>query len=122
MNTKIKIKVPVITKGKSKGVELGGMLQIIRHELEILCLPSEIPESIEIDITDLDVGDSVHVENIVLKDNVEIQSDVNFTILTIVSPKAVEEEVVEEGEEEAEGAEEGAEEVAEKDEASESKG
>lgn len=128
INRKIKIKVPVITKGKSKGVELGGMLQIIRHELEILCLPSEIPESVEIDITDLDVGDSVHVENIVLKDNVEIQADVNFTILTIVSPKAVEEEeVVEEGEEEVEGAEEGAEEgdakeSAKKDEASESKG
>jgi large subunit ribosomal protein L25 len=102
MNRKIKVKVPVVTKGKSKGVELGGMLQIIRRELEVLCLPLEIPKSFEIDITDLDVGDSVHVKSIPLKDNIEIPADVDFTVLTIVSPKAVEEAVPEEAEKEIE--------------------
>ena len=105
MNRKIKIKVPVVTKGKSKGVELGGILQIIRRELEVLCLPLEIPKSFEIDITDFDIGDSLHVKSIPLKDNIEIPADVDFTVLTIASPKAVEEAVPEEVEEEAEAEE-----------------
>lgn len=118
MNRKIKIKVPIVTKGKSKGVELGGILQIIRRELEVLCLPLEIPKSFEIDIADLDIGDSVHVKSIPLKDNIEIPADVDFTVLTIVSPKAVEEAVPEEVEEE----EAEAEEAAAEEEVSESKG
>ena len=105
MNRKIKIKVPVVTKGKSKGVEQGGILQIIRRELEVLCLPLEIPKSFEIDITDFDIGDSLHVKSIPLKDNIEIPADVDFTVLTIASPKAAEEAVPEEVEEEAEAEE-----------------
>lgn len=106
MNRKIKIKVPVITKGKSKGVEQGGVLQIIRRELEVLCLPLEIPKSFEIDITDFDIGDSLHVKSIPLKDNIEIPADVDFTVLTIASPKAVEEAVPEEAEAEEAAVEE----------------
>ena len=109
MNRKIKIKVPVVTKGKSKGVELGGILQIIRREIEVLCLPLEIPKSFEIDITNLDIGDSVHIKSIPLKDNIEIPADVDFTVLTIASPKA-EEAVSEKVEEEAEAEEAAAEE------------
>lgn len=108
MERKIKVNVPVITKGKSEGVELGGMLQIIRRELEVLCLPLEIPESIEIDITDLGIGDSVHVNEISLEGDAEMQADVNFTVLTILSPKTAEEEEVSEEEEGEEAAEEAA--------------
>jgi large subunit ribosomal protein L25 len=109
MQRKINVMIPVVTKGISKGVELGGLLQIIRREIEVLCMPGDIPEAIELDITDLDVGDSVHVEEIPLGDNVEISSDVNFTVLTIVSPKVeeVEEEEEEEGLEGEEAAAEG---------------
>ena len=103
MQRKINVMIPVITKGISKGVELGGLLQIIRREIEVLCMPGDIPEAFELDITDMDVGDSVHVEEIPLGDNVEISSDVNFTVLTIVSPKV--EEVEEEEEEGLEGEE-----------------
>ncbi|MBC2696094.1 MAG: 50S ribosomal protein L25/general stress protein Ctc [Desulfobacteraceae bacterium] len=104
MDRKIKIKVPVAVKGKSQGVEEGGILQIIRRELEILCLPAEIPETIDIDITDLDIGDSIHVKEIPLHGDIEIPADVNFTVITIVSPKAEVEEVAEEAEEGAEEA------------------
>jgi large subunit ribosomal protein L25 len=107
MQRKINVMIPVVTKGISKGVELGGLLQIIRREIEVLCMPGDIPEAIELDITELDVGDSVHVEEIPLGDNVEIASDVNFTVLTIVSPKV--EEVEEEEEEALEGEEAAAE-------------
>jgi len=104
MNRKIRVRVPIIVKGKSIGVELGGLLQIVRRKLEVLCLPLEIPESIEIDVTDLDVGDSVHVEDISLQGDIEIPADVNFTVITVLAPKK--EEVVEEEEEEEEGLEE----------------
>lgn len=106
MNRKLTVTVPVVTEGTPKGVETGGILQIIRRELDVNCLPSAIPEQITIDVSDLDVGDSVHVDEIKLEGDVEIPFDVNFTILTIVTPKVVEEEV-EEGEEEEleEGAE-----------------
>ena len=57
-------------------------------------MPGDIPEAIEIDITELNIGDSVHVEEIPLGDNIEISADVNFTVLTIVTPKV--EEVEEE--------------------------
>ncbi len=106
MNRKIKVKVPVTIKGQSNGIELGGTLQIVRRELEVLCLPLKIPESIEVDITDLDIGDSIHVDEIPLESDIEIPFDVNFTIATIVSPK-VEEEPEEEIEEEIEEGEEG---------------
>ncbi|MBT8349765.1 MAG: 50S ribosomal protein L25, partial [Deltaproteobacteria bacterium] len=108
MKRKIKVNIPVATTGKSKGVELGGVLQIVRHELEVLCLPGDIPEEIVIDVTDLDMGDSVHVEEIPLEGDAEIQAEINFTVLTILSPKVEEEEVEEE--EELEEGEEGAEE------------
>jgi large subunit ribosomal protein L25 len=116
MDRKIRVKVPVVTTGKSKGVEFGGMLQVIRRELEILCLPNEIPESVVIDITEMEIGDSVHVEDVSLAEGIEIPFDVNFTILTVLGAKKeeVEEEELEEGEEgevaEAAEAEAGAEE------------
>ena len=100
LERKIKVKVPVVTTGKSKGVELGGMLQVVRRDLEVFCLPAQIPDAIEIDVTDLDIGDSVHVEEIHLEGEVEIDTEVNFTVVTVLSPKVEEEE--EEVEEEAE--------------------
>jgi large subunit ribosomal protein L25 len=105
MKRKIKVNVPVTTTGKSAGVELGGMLQIIRRELEVYCLPNAIPQTITIDIADLEIGDSVHVNDISTEDDVEIPHDVNFTVLTILSPKKEEEPVEEEELEEGEVAE-----------------
>ena len=106
MARKVKVNIPIVTTGDCVGVELGGMLQIIRRELEVYCLPNAIPAEITIDITDLDVGNSVHVEDIALEGDVEIPHDVNFTILTVLAPKkAEEEEGGEEDEELAEGEE-----------------
>jgi large subunit ribosomal protein L25 len=108
MKRKIKVMVPVVTTGQSVGVEEGGLLNIVRRELEVFCLPGDIPESFEIDITDLTIGDSIHLDEVPLGEDVEVATDVNYTVVTVLSPK-VEEEPVEEEEEELEGAEEGAE-------------
>ena len=107
MTRKQTVTVPVVTTGISKGVEAGGILQIIRRELDVHCLPSDIPEQITIDISDLDMGDSIHVDEIKLEGDVEIPFEANFTIATVVAPKIAEEEEAEEveGEEGEEGAE-----------------
>ena len=105
MDRKIKVKVPIVTTGMAKGVELGGVLQIIRREIEVLCLPFEVPESFEIDISDLDIGDSIHVKDISQEGEIEFLEDDHFTIVTLLSPKIEEEEEpTEEEEEEAEEA------------------
>lgn len=105
MDRKIIVKIPVKTIGTSVGVELGGLLQIVRRTLEVICLPMDIPDVIEIDITDLDVGDSVHLNEIQIPDEFQFPGSVNFTVLTVVAPVTVEEEVEEEAEELEEGAE-----------------
>ena len=107
MDRKITVKVPVTTTGVAKGVELGGILQIVRRELEVECLPLAVPESIVIDVTDLDIGDSVHVGKISLEGEIEILEDDNRTVVTILHPKLEEEEKPEEEEAEEGAAEEG---------------
>ena len=107
MASKINVSIPIVTVGKSKGVEVGGMLQLVRRELEVLCLPNEIPEFIEVDVSNLDIGDSLHVDEIEVGENIEIPADVNFTVMTVLAPTLEEEE--EEEEEEGVEGEEGAE-------------
>ena len=102
MDQKITAKIPVVTTGMAKGVELGGMLQIIRRELEVECLPLAVPESIEIDISDLDIGDSIHVGQIRVEGEIEFLEDDNYTVVTILSPKMEEEPEEEEEAEEGE--------------------
>lgn len=93
------VMVPVQPVGKSQGEIEGGTLQLVRHELEVYCLPTNIPTSIEIDVTALNVGDVVHIDEVSLPEGVESQHDVNFTVLTVVGRMAEEVEVEEEGEE-----------------------
>lgn len=98
MNRKIHVNVPLVTKGTCKGVEMGGILQIVRRELEVLCLPIEIPEVLEVDVTDLEIGGAIHLQDIPVPANVEIPADVNFTVVTVLGVRG---EAAGEGEEEA---------------------
>jgi large subunit ribosomal protein L25 len=109
MQRQIRVMVPVVTTGKSVGVEEGGMLNIVRREIEVFCLPGDIPESFQVDISELDIGDSIHLEDLPLGENVEVDSEVNYTVVTVLSPKVEEIEAAEEEEEELEEGEEGAE-------------
>ncbi len=113
MDRKISTTVYINTVGVPKGVEEGGILQIIRRELEVYCLPANIPEQIDIDVSNMEVGDSIHVSEIAVEGDVEIPYEVDFTVVTLVSPKmeieeeAGEEEAGEEGEGETAEASEG---------------
>lgn len=93
------VMVPVQPVGKSKGEIEGGTLQLVRHEVEVYCLPTNIPTSLEIDVTALNIGEVVHIDEVSLPEGVESQHDVNFTVLTVVGRMAEEVEVGEEGEE-----------------------
>lgn len=93
MNRKVRAKVAVVLKGKAKGVEFGGMLQQIRRQIEVLCLPSEIPEVIEIDVTSLDIGDAVHAKDIQMPAGAELPDDANFTVATVLGKKSAGPEV-----------------------------
>lgn len=88
MDRTLKVMVPVVTKGKAKGEEFGGMLQIIEREIEVLCLPRAIPDHLEVDVTELGVGDTLHVNDIALPAGVERAPGDNYTVLTVVSQKA----------------------------------
>jgi large subunit ribosomal protein L25 len=115
---KITVEVPVhfLNEPESPGLKSGGVLNIVRHTIEVLCTADQIPEGFDIDLTGLEIGDSVHASTLGLPQGVELTiTDRDFTIATIAAPTVMpvdeeEEEGVEgeEGEEGIEG-EEGAE-------------
>ncbi len=95
MDQKVSVVVPVETEGISVGAKEGGMLQIIRRELEVLCKPKDTPESVVLDISQLDIGDAIHVADIDLGADIEIPYEANFTVITVVPPGVSGEEVSE---------------------------
>ena len=88
LHRKLRVMVPVVIRGKAKGEEDGGMLQIIEREIAVLCLPSEMPEALEVDVTELGIGGTLHVNDIALPSGAELPPGGNYTVLTVVSPKA----------------------------------
>ncbi len=99
--TKIKVQVPVnfINQEASEGLSQGGMLNIISHEVELLCRATKIPESVDVDLTGCDLGDSVPFSKLQLPEGaVPSIEDDTFTIATIVAPSALKSEEDEEAE------------------------
>lgn len=94
---KIRVEVPLRLTGKSVGVEEGGILQQSKHEIEVECLPGDIPEFFELDVSALDVGDSLHVGDLATG-GVTVLEELDLTLCSVVPPTvvAVEEEEVEE--------------------------
>jgi len=92
MDEKMTSLVPVILSGKCEGVELGGTLQPIRRELEVSCLPKDLPNSIEIDVTKLGLGQSIHIDDVQLPAGVEVPHDVNFTVAVVLAKRGAAQE------------------------------
>lgn len=89
---KVEVLVPVmfINEEKSPGLKRGGVLNVVRHELELICDNDKLPDDIQIDVTGFDVGDSIHISNVTLPDGSESKiTDRDFTIATIVAPSAL---------------------------------
>jgi large subunit ribosomal protein L25 len=102
MDKKIQVRVPVVLTGIAQGTEAGGTIQLIRREIDVLCLPLDIPEFITIDVSGMQIGDSIHIEEIPVSGNIEILADTNFTVVTVSGGMADELAETEEGEEEGE--------------------
>lgn len=81
-------RVPVEIFGEDSclGIEHGGMLQILRREIDVRCTVDNLPESIKIDISGLGLGDSIHIEELEFGTDLEVNTDVNYTVVTIVAP------------------------------------
>lgn len=103
---KLDVEIPVHLNGTPVGVKSqGGVLQQVIHELPVLTIPSLIPDSFEVDVSGLDVGDSIHVGDLVLPEGVEVQLEADQTVCSVIVPRGLaadEEEEAEEGEEGAE--------------------
>ncbi len=118
----IQVGIPIHLEGRPQGVEMGGVLEPLIRDLEVICLPLEIPDSIELDVSALDIGGAIHVRDLSIPEGVEVQVDLSSTVVHVIAPRVEEEpeaEEVPEGEvpptEEAAASEEPAEEKSDSD-------
>ncbi len=85
----VKVSAPLSFIGRPEGVKSGGVIQTLSNEIQIKCLPNLIPNNIEIDITSLNIGDTLRVKNIENMDNIEILSNPESTLISILAPRLV---------------------------------
>jgi large subunit ribosomal protein L25 len=94
MDEVVTVEIPIHLVGKPEGTKMGGILEQIRRVVQIQCLPGDIPKAIEVDVSSLKIGDSIHVQDL-KAEKAKILFETNFTIATVVPP-VVEEKVAEE--------------------------
>lgn len=86
---RVDIPVRVLNADKCAGVKLGGAINIVRHEIEMLCVPDSIPSYIEVDVLEMEIGDSLHISHVTLPEGVTPTiTDRDFTIITVAGRKA----------------------------------
>ncbi|MEK6790958.1 MAG: 50S ribosomal protein L25 [Deltaproteobacteria bacterium] len=86
MDHKIVADVPLRVVGKSVGVALGGILQLEARKVKVECLPANIPDSLDVDVTALAIGSSLHVKDIIFPEGVKAAGDASATIVSVVAP------------------------------------
>ncbi len=108
LQKEVQVDVPLHFTGKARGLEFGGILDHPVREVQVACLPRAIPDSIDVDVTELEVGDSLHIRDLAVPEGVRILSDPELSVANVALPAAEEEaaaEVAAEGEEAAAPAE-----------------
>ena len=92
LTEKLKVKVPITAKGEAVGVKQGeGVLQQVMWETDIECLPTNIPEKIEVEVSQLNIGDAVYIKNILVPEGVKILNDPEAVVFSVEHIKEVEE-------------------------------
>jgi large subunit ribosomal protein L25 len=86
LTEKIRVKVPLHFVGKAAGVVRGGILQPIVREIDVECLPMDIPEFFDVEVSALDIGDSLHVTELTMPEGVTAASESDLTLVTVVPP------------------------------------
>jgi large subunit ribosomal protein L25 len=87
---RVTVQVPIRLHGTPAGVRAGGVLQHVLHDVELECAVEEIPESLDVDVSALGIGDSVHVSELAIPENVEILIDAERTVCTVAPPTVLE--------------------------------
>lgn len=95
MNEKIQVAVPLVLVGESPGVKLGGTLSQLMRELGVECFPNAIPEQIEVDVAEVNIGDVVHVRDLRLPEGIDMMAASDEPVLTVLAPVEEEEEAPE---------------------------
>tara|TARA_E500000178_G_C16949823_1_gene720676 strand:+ start:300 stop:971 length:672 start_codon:yes stop_codon:yes gene_type:complete len=116
-NTKVTIEVPVkfINESLSPGIKRGGVLNIVRYSVEVICPVNKIPESFEFDLSGLEIGDSIHISHTKIAEGIETTiQDRDFTVASILAPSALVSSETSEEKTDEEGSEEEKEEAKEK--------
>ncbi len=95
VNTKkpIVIEIPFVFVGEAKGVKEGGVLEEIHRSVEVEALIQDIPEHIEVDVSGLSIGHSIHIKDLQLPENIKILTHPEETIVTVLAPRVMEEEI-----------------------------
>lgn len=88
LDREIKVDVRVVVEGKAKGIILGGLLEVFRESLEVICKPLDVPEKIVIDVTELEIGVNLHISDVVLPAGVRAVYDDNFAVVGVVNQEA----------------------------------
>jgi large subunit ribosomal protein L25 len=102
LQEKVEVSIPVHIEGEPVGVKLqGGILESQLREIEVSCLPLSIPERIDVDVSELEIGDSIHVADLSFPEGVEVLGEAEQVVVHVVAPRVEEEKAVEEGEEAA---------------------
>ena len=91
LTARIEVSVPLHFVGKGAGVVRGGILQPIVREIQVECLPLDIPQYFNVDVSGLDIGDSVHIEDLPMPEGVTAVFDSNFALVTVATPTVEEE-------------------------------
>lgn len=99
----IEVDVPIVLEGKCIGVEMGGVLDLVIRGLHVRCLPLAIPSSFSVDVSALNIGDSLHISDVALPDGVELAADPGLTLVQVATPRVEETPEEEEEEEGIEG-------------------
>lgn len=86
LSEKIQVRVPLHFVGKAEGVVRGGILQPIVREIEVECLPLDIPQFFDVEVSHLDIGDSVHIKDLVVPEGVTTVSESDLALVTVVPP------------------------------------
>ena len=96
LEQELQVAIPLHFVGKAKGLEFGGIVEHPLREVEVACLPQAIPDSIEVDVTELNIGDSLHVRDLQTPAGVRVISDGDLAIALVEQPAIAEEPSVEE--------------------------
>lgn len=102
LTQELKVAVHFEVIGTAAGIKQGGVLELFRETIEVVCKPMDIPESIQLDVTELNMGENIHIEDVQFADGVTPLFDENYAVVGIAAPAGNDDD--EEGEEEVEEA------------------